>query len=142
MAENGRSRLTRTAANISSMKTILQIEDNHANRLLVERVFEKMPEYRLIQASDGESGVGLALDEKPDLILVDMGLPDIDGQTVVTLVRQIPELKNTPIVAVTAWPEEKAQEIAARYGCNGCITKPIDIRLFPTQIAQYLYGNP
>ena len=124
------------------MKTILQIEDNHANRLLVERIFEKMPEYRLIQASDGESGVGLALDEKPDLILVDMGLPDIDGQTVVTLVRQIPELKNTPVVAITAWPEEKAQEIAARYGCDGCITKPIDIRTFPTQIAQFLYGNP
>ena len=142
MAENGRQRFARTAADIRGMKTILQIEDNHANRLLVERVFEKMPEYRLIQASDGESGVGLALDEKPDLILVDMGLPDIDGQTVVTLVRQIPELKNTPVVAITAWPEDKAQEIAARYGCDGCITKPIDIRTFPTQIAQFLYGNP
>jgi two-component system cell cycle response regulator DivK len=142
MAGNGRDQFARAAANIRGMKTILQIEDNHANRLLVERVFEKMPEYRLIQASDGESGVGLALDERPDLILVDMGLPDIDGQTVVTLIRQIPELKNTPVVAITAWPEDKAQEIAARYGCDGCITKPIDIRTFPTQIAQFLYGNP
>ena len=120
------------------MKTILQIEDNHANRLLVERVFQRLPEYRLVQAEDGESGVGLALEEKPDLILVDMGLPDIDGQTVVTLVRQIPELQHTAIVAITAWPEDKAQEIAARYGCDGCITKPIDIRAFPSQIAQYL----
>ena len=120
------------------MKTILQIEDNFANRLLVERVFQRMPQYRLIQAEDGESGVGLALEEKPDLILVDMGLPDIDGQTVVTLVRQIPELQHTAIVAITAWPEDKAQEIAARYGCDGCITKPIDIRAFPNQIAQYL----
>ena len=142
MAGDGRDRFARDTANIRGMKTILQIEDNHANRLLVERVFEKMPEYRLIQASDGESGVGLALDERPDLILVDMGLPDIDGQTVVTLIRQIPELKNTPVVAITAWPEDKAQEIAARYGCDGCITKPIDIRTFPTQIAQFLYGNP
>ena len=142
MAGDGRDRFARATANIRGMKTILQIEDNHANRLLVERVFEKMPEYRLIQASDGESGVGLALDERPDLILVDMGLPDIDGQTVVTLIRQIPELKNTPVVAITAWPEDKAQEIAARYGCDGCITKPIDIRTFPTQIAQFLYGNP
>jgi two-component system cell cycle response regulator DivK len=101
-----------------------------------------LPEYRLLQASDGESGVGLALDEKPDLILIDMGLPDIDGQTVVTLIRQIPELQHTPLVAITAWPEDKAQEIAARYGCNGCITKPIDIRTFPTQIAEYIYGRP
>ncbi len=120
------------------MKTILQIEDNHANRLLVERVFQRLPQYHLIQAEDGESGVGLALEEKPDLILVDMGLPDIDGQTVVTLVRQIPELQHTAIVAITAWPEDKAQEIAARYGCDGCITKPIDIRAFPSQIAQYI----
>ncbi len=142
MAGDGRDRFARATANIRGMKTILQIEDNHANRLLVERVFEKMPEYRLIQANDGESGVGLALDERPDLILVDMGLPDIDGQTVVTLIRQIPELKNTPVVAITAWPEDKAQEIATRYGCDGCITKPIDIRTFPSQIAQFLYGNP
>jgi two-component system cell cycle response regulator DivK len=142
VAGDGRDRFARATANIRGMKTILQIEDNHANRLLVERVFEKMPEYRLIQANDGESGVGLALDERPDLILVDMGLPDIDGQTVVTLIRQIPELKNTPVVAITAWPEDKAKEIATRYGCDGCITKPIDIRTFPTQIAQFLYGNP
>jgi two-component system cell cycle response regulator DivK len=120
------------------MKTILQIEDNHANRLLVERVFENIPEYRLIQAEDGESGVGLALEEKPDLILLDMGLPDIDGQTVVTLIRQIPELKDTAVVAITAWPEDKAEEMAARYGCDGVILKPIDIRTFPHQVAQYL----
>lgn len=138
MAGNGRYRSARSPTCRIKMKTVLQIEDNFANRLLVERVFETMPEYRLVQADDGETGVGLALEEKPDLILVDMGLPDIDGQTVVTLMRQIPELKDTKMVAITAWPEDKAQEMATRYGCDGVITKPIDIRTFPQQIAHYL----
>ncbi len=119
------------------MKTILQIEDNVANKLLVERVLEPH-NYRLLHAPDGETGVGMALSEKPDLILMDMGLPDIDGQTVVTLMRQIPELKDTPIVAVTAWPPATALQMAQSYGCDGCITKPIDVKSFPAQIAKYL----
>lgn len=121
------------------MKTILQIEDNLANKLLIERVLEPHP-YRLLHAADGETGVSLALEEKPDLILIDMGLPDIDGQTVVTLLKQIPDLENVPIVAVTAWPAETAEKMARQYGCDGCITKPIDVRQFPSQIAAFL-GN-
>ena len=119
------------------MKTILQIEDNRANRILVGRVLEPY-DYRLIQAEDGESGVSMALEEKPDLILVDMGLPDVDGQTVVTLLRQIPEMKGVPIVAITAWPEDTAVEMAKRYGCDGCIIKPINVKTFPDQVAAYL----
>lgn len=118
------------------MKTILQIEDNHANRLLVERVLEPFG-YRLLHAGDGETGVALALEEKPDLILVDMGLPDVDGQTVVTLLKQIPDMANIPIVAITAWPPDKALEMAQRYGCDGCITKPISVKTFPEQVAAY-----
>lgn len=122
------------------MKTILQIEDNTANKLLIERVLERF-DYRLLHAGDGESGFNMALEEKPDLILVDMGLPDIDGQTVVTLMRQIPELEHVPIVAITAWPAETALEMALRYGCDGCITKPIDVKSFPAQIAAYLEAD-
>lgn len=120
------------------MKTILQIEDNRANRILVERILEPNPNYRLIQAEDGETGVNTALEEHPDLILLDMGLPDLDGQTIVTLLRQIPELKEVPIVAVTAWPEETAVEMAQRYGCDGCILKPINVKTFPDEVAHYL----
>ncbi len=119
------------------MKTILQIEDNEANRILTERVLERHG-YRLLHAADGETGVTMAIEEQPDLILLDMGLPDIDGQTVVSLLRQIPELKNVPIVAITAWPREIAEEMAKRYGCNGCIIKPIDVPRFPAQIANFL----
>lgn len=119
------------------MKTILQIEDNFANKLLIERVLEPLP-YRLLHAEDGETGVALAIEEKPDLILIDMGLPDIDGQTVVTLLRQIPEMKDVPIVAVTAWPADTAEKMARRYGCDGCITKPINVKNFPEQVAAFL----
>ena len=84
------------------------------------------------------TGVALAIEEKPDLILMVMGLPDIDGQTVVTLLKQIPEMKDVPIVAVTAWPADTAEKMAQRYGCDGCITKPINIKTFPDQIAEYL----
>lgn len=119
------------------MKTILQIEDNRANKILVERVLESY-DYNLLHAEDGETGVNIAIDEKPDLILLDMGLPDVDGQTIVTLLKQIPELQHVPIVAVTAWPADKALEIAKRYGCDGCITKPIDVKTFPAQVAEYL----
>lgn len=119
------------------MKIILQIEDNIANKLLIERVLQPHP-YRLLHAADGETGVSLALEEKPDLILMDMGLPDIDGQTIVTLLKQIPDLQSVPIVAVTAWPADVAEQMARRYGCDGCITKPIDVRQFPSQIAAFL----
>jgi two-component system cell cycle response regulator DivK len=119
------------------MKTILHIEDNRASRLLLERVLGPL-DYQLIQAVDGETGVGLAMEVKPDLILVDMGLPDIDGQTVATLLRQIPELRRIPLVAITAWPEAKAQEMAFLYGFDGCITKPLDIRALPGLISLYL----
>jgi len=119
------------------MKTILQIEDNRANKILVERVLAPY-DYNLIHAEDGETGVNIAIDEKPDLILLDMGLPDVDGQTIVTLLKQIPELQHVPIVAVTAWPAEKALEIAKRYGCDGCITKPINVKTFPAQVAEFL----
>ncbi|WP_420631220.1 response regulator [Candidatus Leptofilum sp.] len=119
----------------------MQIEDNHANRLLVERVLEPH-NYRLLHAADGETGVTMAIEETPDLILVDMGLPDVDGQTVVILLKQIPEMKDIPIVAITAWPEDKALEMAQQYGCDGCITKPINVKSFPSQVAAFLEGVP
>jgi CheY-like chemotaxis protein len=119
------------------MKTILLIEDILENRLLIERVLEAS-DYLILQAPDGETGIQSAIANKPDLILIDMGLPDIDGQTVVSVLKQLPTTRNTPMVAVTAWPADKALETAERYGLAGCILKPIDIRTFPQQIAEFM----
>ncbi len=62
----------------------------------------------------------------------------MDGQTLVAFLKRVPELKNIPIIAVTAWPEDKAREMANAYGCDDFISKPINIRTFPDQIAKYL----
>jgi CheY-like chemotaxis protein len=116
---------------------ILVVEDNEQNALLMKRILEAR-RHEVIHAADGESGLQAALSEPPDLILLDLGLPDIDGQTLVAFFKRTPELKDIPIVAVTAWPEDTAREMARVYGCDGVISKPINARTFPDQIAAYL----
>jgi two-component system cell cycle response regulator DivK len=119
------------------MKTILLIEDNFYHARLVRRILEPH-NYRFLHASDGESGLQMAIEEKPDLILVDMGLPDLDGQTVVALLKHAPDLTLTPLIAVTAWPADTGEQMVKAYGCDGYISKPIRPREFPSQIADYL----
>jgi CheY-like chemotaxis protein len=119
------------------MVRILHIEDNLANQILVERVLQPAG-YHVLHASDGQTGIQMAQEGHVDLILIDMGLPDIDGQTVVSMLKQIPGLQKTPIVAITAWPAERALMIAERYGLSGCILKPIEVAGFPKQVAAFL----
>jgi two-component system cell cycle response regulator DivK len=119
------------------MTTILLIEDYYDNARLVMRSLKPYG-YRLIHAADGESGYQMALDEKPDLILLDLGLPDVEGQTLAALLKRQPELSDIPLIAVTAWPPDTAERMARAYGCDGYISKPISPRSFPSQIAAYL----
>jgi two-component system cell cycle response regulator DivK len=119
------------------MKTILLVEDNTDSARLVVRIM-KSHGYRLLHASDGESGLQLAASEKPDLILLDLGLPDLDGQTLIGLFKAMPGLEQVPIVIITAWPPDTAEPMVTAYGCDGYIPKPISARVFPTQIATYL----
>ena len=113
------------------------VEDNQQNALLIRRVLEAR-NHQVIHAHDGESGLQAAIDEIPDIILVDLGLPDIDGQTLVAFFKRTPELVDIPIVAVTAWPEDTARDMAQAYGCDGFISKPINVRTFPDQIAEFI----
>jgi two-component system cell cycle response regulator DivK len=69
---------------------------------------------------------------------VDLGLPDIDGQTVVAMMRQQPDLEGVPLIAFTAWPEDTAHAMAQAYGCDGVILKPIDTRAFAQQVEAFL----
>lgn len=116
---------------------ILVVEDNQQNALLMKRVLEAR-KHQVIHVSEGEAGLQAAVDELPDLILLDLGLPDIDGQTLVAFIKRVPELQDVPVIAVTAWPEDTAREMAQAYGCDGFISKPINTRAFPDQIAAYL----
>jgi two-component system cell cycle response regulator DivK len=122
------------------MSVILVIDDNHEHLELVNRILTAR-DYTVVVAGDAETGLQAAVDHDPDLILLDLGLPDVDGQTLVGLIRRVPELTDTPIIAVTAWPQETAREMVEAYGCAGYISKPI-VRIadFVNQVAKHLRG--
>lgn len=120
-----------------TMKTILLVEDYADSARLIMRAL-KSHGYRLLHAPDGESGLQMAIEERPDLILLDLGLPDVEGQTLAALIKSLPELASVPLIAVTAWPSDTAEPMARAYGCDGYISKPISPKKFPSQIAAYI----
>jgi two-component system, cell cycle response regulator DivK len=111
------------------MATILVIEDIEANFILVNKLL-RAHGHDVLWAENGETGLEMVTEHRPDLILLDLGLPDIDGQTLVRYIRKEPELKSIPIIVVTAWPEETAKMMVEAYGCDGYIGKPINIHRF------------
>jgi two-component system cell cycle response regulator DivK len=120
------------------MTKILLIEDILDNAELVRRALSTT-DYEIIQAADANTGLQLALAHCPDLILLDLGLPDYDGQTLAGWLRAEASLNATPIVALTAWPEETAKQMVESYGFNGYICKPItNVREFVAQIKSFL----
>lgn len=118
-------------------KKVLYIEDNLYSRLLVKRILETK-NIEVIEAENGLNGVDQAKRLCPDLIIIDINLPDIDGYEVTKRLRQMPQLFGTPIVALTSNVMKGDREKTLAVGCNGYIQKPIDIRLLPKQITAYL----
>jgi len=116
---------------------ILYIEDNAENRTLVRRVL--MSEgYTLIEAADGAAGLRAAEAQRPNLILVDINLPDIDGYEVTSRIKTTPRLSHIPIIAMTANVMQGDREKSLAAGCDGYIQKPIDVDLLPEQIVKFL----
>jgi CheY-like chemotaxis protein len=120
-----------------SRKTILIVEDSELNRRLLEAVLEPRG-YRLLVAEDGESSLRMAREEQPDLILMDVLLPGIDGYEATRTLRADPKTGRLVIVALTASATSEEQEQALAAGCDGYIPKPIDTRAFPEQIRRFL----
>lgn len=120
-----------------SGERILYIEDNFENRILVKRVLE-VEGYVVLEADDGPAGMRVAQQEEPDLILMDINLPDVDGYEVTAKLRQVPSLARVPIVALTANVLKGDRERSLEAGCDGYIQKPIDVDLLPAQIAAFL----
>lgn len=117
---------------------ILYIEDNFENRILVKRVLEAEG-YVVLEAEDGPAGMRLVEQEPPDLILMDINLPEVDGYKVTADLREIPSLARVPIVALTANVLKGDREKSLAAGCDGYIQKPIDVDLLPAQIAAFLH---
>jgi two-component system cell cycle response regulator DivK len=116
---------------------VLYIEDDPANRLLVRRILEAEG-YRVVEAEDGPHGLEIARLVQPDLILVDISMPDMDGYEVATRLRAMPEVRRVPIVALTANVMKGDRERSLEAGCSGYIQKPLDVDLLPTQVASFL----
>lgn len=119
---------------------ILYIEDSPSNRLLVSRIL-LVEGYEVIEAEDGIVGIDLAKQEHPDLILMDMNLPDRDGYELTREIRAIPELADIPVVAMTANVMHGDREKTLEAGCVGYIPKPIDVDALPEQVARFLEAN-
>ena len=107
------------------MPSILLIEDNPQSARLVAKILQRS-DYAVRVATTGEEGLLAAMQEKPDLMLIDLGLPDIDGQTLVAILRQQSDLAGVPLIAFTAWPPDAARQMAKAYGCDGVISKPVE----------------
>ena len=118
-------------------KRILYIEDNPENRMLMRRVLVAEG-YLMEEAVDGQSGMEKAAERPPDLILMDINLPEIDGYEVTARLKQLPNMQGVPIIAVTANVMKGDREKTLAAGCDGYIQKPIDIDLLPSQIESFL----
>lgn len=121
-------------------KTVLVVEDNDLNMRLLEALLERSP-FEMLQARDGETGVEMARAHRPDLILMDIQLPGIDGLTATRMIREDEELRSIPIVAVTAFAMDADEAAAREAGCAGYIRKPIDTRTFLNTISKFLSGG-
>ena len=107
------------------MKRVLVVEDNENNMKLICLVLEKHG-YEPIQAFSGEEGVGKAIAERPDLILMDIQLPDINGMEAVKHIRMVDDMQEVPIIAITSYAMAGDREKILNVGCDGYFEKPID----------------
>jgi signal transduction histidine kinase len=119
------------------MSRVLHIEDDPRNRLLVRKLLAAEG-HEVIDATDGLEGVRSALTLRPDLVLVDLNIPGLDGYEVTLRLRGEPSLNGVPIVAITA---EGDRDTSFAVGCDGFIQKPIDARSFAALVRRYLSGH-
>ncbi len=119
------------------MKKVLVIEDNETNLYLMRFMLNNMG-YIVLEAKDGITGVDLAKKGRPDLILMDIQLPTLDGYATTKLIREDETLKDIPIIAVTSYAMAGDKEKAMEAGCSAYVEKPINPVSFMQMLEQYL----
>ena len=119
------------------MTTILLVEDNEMNRDMLARRLRRK-DFEVIVAVDGQQGVDLAREQGPDLILMDLSLPIMDGWTATRTIKADPALRNVPIIALTAHAMTGDRERAMEAGCDDFDTKPVDFKRLLSKIAALL----
>ena len=117
--------------------TILYVEDTFENRILIRRILQA-DGFTVIEAENATQAFEVLKEATPDLILMDINMPDIDGYTLTTQLRSLPKLFDVPIVALTANVMRGDRERSLAAGCDGYIQKPVDVDTLPEQIRHYL----
>lgn len=116
---------------------ILVVEDNQDNMTLISDILVSL-KYVVLQAADGEQGVAMAAAEHPDLILMDLSLPRLDGWSATRRIKGDPALQHIPIIALTAHAMIGDRERALAAGCDDYVSKPINLRELASKLARYL----
>lgn len=119
------------------MKRVLVVEDNETNLYLIRFILQKKG-CQIFEARDGAEGIKIAIAEKPDLILMDMQLPVIDGYNATKRIRETKEIKDIPVIAITSYAMVGDKEKTLAAGCTAYIEKPIEPESFIKEIEKYL----
>ena len=119
------------------MATILYVEDDFANQKLIQRVLGAEG-YEVFTASNAKEALKVLEQHKPDLILMDINMPEVDGFTLTKKIKSNPDWTGIPIIALTANVMKGDRERTLEAGCDGYIQKPIDVDALPRQIAAFL----
>lgn len=117
--------------------TILYIEDNQDNRTLIRRILT-FEGFQILEAGNAQEGLEILATTKPDLILMDINIPDIDGYELTSKIRSLTGYDEIPIIALTANVMRGDRERSLEAGCNGYIQKPVDIDLLSQQIERFI----
>ena len=121
--------------------TILYVEDNPDNRLLVRRILLS-EDYSLLEATDAMDALNVLKTVRPDLILMDINMPDMDGYTLTAKIKSMPGFERVPILAVTANVMRGDKEKTLEAGCDGYIQKPLDIEQLTREIERFISRRP
>jgi two-component system, cell cycle response regulator DivK len=119
------------------MPRVLYIEDNADNRMLVRRILVAS-DIDVDEADNAKEGIRMAQHNPPDLILMDISMPDMDGLQATRIIKSMPELEHVPVVALTANVREGDKQSTFDAGADGYIGKPIDVDKFPDLVLEYL----
>jgi two-component system cell cycle response regulator DivK len=120
-----------------SKGTILYVEDNLDNRVLVRRILLS-EDYELLEAVDAEDALRVLQNTRPDLILMDINMPDMDGYTLTSRIKTMPGFERVPILAITANVMRGDKEKTLEAGCDGYIQKPLDIDQLVREVERFL----
>jgi two-component system cell cycle response regulator DivK len=126
---------------ISDLPLVLIVDDNHRNRKLAGDVL-RLARFRTLEAGTAAEGIALASEHLPDVILMDLRLPDLDGTEAVRMLRAQLRTSRIPVVALTALPLEDREDWLFAAGFSGYVVKPIDIDAFPDVVRRFCARGP